>query len=116
MAVKTSVALSKTDGTDCSSCSVALARAMKCGLVTCDACAVAEGEEASGSISRSKMAEDEECLQRVLATGFSTLDAPLARTLMLETMGFRLATSSHSESFLAVASGSFCWSPILSWM
>ena len=54
-------ALSRTDGTDCSSCSVALERGMRCGFwgwwLECGG----EGFE-MGSMSRSKMADDDECL------------------------------------------------------
>lgn len=59
---RTSAALSRTEGTDCSSCSEAFARAMKWGLVTWVAECGEVGAVLSGSISRSKMADDDECI------------------------------------------------------
>jgi len=57
-AVRISAALSRTEGTLCSSCSVALERGMRWGLWECEDC----GDGQTGSISRSKIAEDDECL------------------------------------------------------
>lgn len=54
-------ALSRTDGTECSSCSVPLALGMRCGFW----CARKGGEGGTtGSMSRSKMAEEEEWLKK----------------------------------------------------
>ena len=57
--VRTAAALSRTDGTDCSSCSVNFPRGIRCGSAL-----LGEREVAGvmGSMSRSKMAEEEECL------------------------------------------------------
>lgn len=55
--VMTSAALSRTEGTACSSCSVALARGIRCGL---GGCVGGEGGRI-GSMSRSNMAEEAEC-------------------------------------------------------
>ena len=52
-------ALSSTEGTDCSRASVPLARGTRCGL---RGCCEGDGSE-MGSMSRSKMADEEECLQ-----------------------------------------------------
>lgn len=59
---RTAAALSRTEGTDCSSCSVSLPRGMRCGSAL-----VGEREVAGvmGSMSRSKMAEEDECLRKV---------------------------------------------------
>ena len=57
--VRISAALSSTDGTDWSSCSVSLPRGIRCGSALC---ATREGGGVRGSMSRSKMAEDEEFL------------------------------------------------------
>jgi hypothetical protein len=58
-------ALSSTDGTLSSSCSVVLERGMRCGFVLCvppKACRLDDGDEdGSGSMSRSKIADEEEC-------------------------------------------------------
>lgn len=56
-AARTAAALSSTDGTDCSSCSVNLPRGMRWG-------SVGIGEGAMGSMSRSNIAEEEEWLPR----------------------------------------------------
>lgn len=56
--MRISAAESRTDGTDWSRCSVVLARGMRCGLDETGG----EGG-AIGSMSRSKMAEDEECTE-----------------------------------------------------
>lgn len=53
-------ALSRTEGTDCSSCSVVLDRGMRWGSVGWLGWG-GEGE-ATGSISRSNIADEEECL------------------------------------------------------
>ena len=60
-AVRISAALSSTEGTLCSSCSVALERGMRCGFGGCAEVCGGEGHT-MGSMSRSKMAEDDEWL------------------------------------------------------
>lgn len=57
--VRISAALSSTDGTDWSSCSVSLPRGMRWGLALW---AASEGGGVRGSISRSKIADEEEWL------------------------------------------------------
>jgi hypothetical protein len=58
-AVRMAAALSSTEGTLCSSCSVALERGMRCGFGGCAVVCGGEGHT-MGSMSRSKMAEDDE--------------------------------------------------------
>ena len=57
MPVRMVAAESSTEGTDSSNCSVVLARGMRCGFVELGG----EGGT-TGSMSRSNMAEDDECL------------------------------------------------------
>lgn len=60
---------SRTEGTECSSCSVVFERGIRCGLggwVAWSGCG--DGGE-SGSISLSKIAEEEECLVASLVMG-----------------------------------------------
>lgn len=64
--VRISAALSSTDGTDWSSCSVNFPRGMRCGSVVW---LRSGGDGVMGSISRSKMADDEECLQQNMSGG-----------------------------------------------
>jgi hypothetical protein len=61
--VRISAALSRTDGTDWSRCSVALARGIRWGFG--GRCDVPEGDvgETIGSMSRSNIAEEDECLE-----------------------------------------------------
>jgi hypothetical protein len=60
-AVRISAALSRTEGTLCSSCSVVFERGMRCGLVGCEEKWGGEGD-VTGSMSRSKIADEEEWL------------------------------------------------------
>lgn len=57
---RTAAALSRTEGTDCSRASVPFARGTRCGL---RGCCEGDGSE-MGSMSRSKMAEEEEWLRK----------------------------------------------------
>lgn len=57
---KTVAALSRTEGTEYSSCSVALPRGIRCGL---GGWPLLGGEGAMGSMSRSKIAEEDECTE-----------------------------------------------------
>jgi hypothetical protein len=62
MPARMAAAESRTEGTECSSCSVVFERGIRCGLggwVAWSGCG--DGGE-SGSISLSKIAEEEECL------------------------------------------------------
>ena len=56
---RTAAALSRTEGTAYSICSVPLLRAIRCGFGGCD---VDGGEGAMASMSRSKIADEEEWL------------------------------------------------------
>jgi hypothetical protein len=63
-AVRIAAALSSTEGTLCSSCSVVLERGMRWGFGGCAEVCGGEGDTI-GSISRSNMAEDDEWLMDV---------------------------------------------------
>jgi hypothetical protein len=64
-AVRISAALSRTEGTLCSSCSVVFERGIRCGFVGCAVKWGGEGD-VTGSMSRSKIADEDEWLYHVL--------------------------------------------------
>lgn len=82
-AVRISAALSRTVGTAWSSCSVNFPRGMRCGS---EGWFSRGGDGVMGSISRSKIAEDEECLDIVLEgcekRGSNTLTPRSAMTVL----------------------------------
>jgi hypothetical protein len=66
----TEAALCRTEEAFCSICSVVLERGVRCGCVVCAWARRGREEEGIGSMSRSKIADDGECLfGRLLVSG-----------------------------------------------